>query len=435
MCSFLFTNKKDFEITKVNRFQQKRGPDYTNKICIGDFQYIHNLLSITGDFTSQPLINDNTVLLYNGEIYNYKYFGDYKSDGLSIIDLYKKDGIQSFYLLDGEFAICLHDIEKKEIILCSDTFGTKPMYYGIDDNFFGVSSYPSTLELLNFKNIKKFEPNTIKILDDRNFKIKKEINLYNFDINQNIHSFDSWIESFIKSVEKRVKTPLDILVPLSCGYDSGAICCALNNLNKDYISHTIIGRENETTIKERLEVNKNSKKEITRHLSQDNIKLIQQEFIQNVQPFGYGPNPENITHNGFDDPGALGLYYILKEMKEKYDIKIVISGHGSDEIMSNIQSYGFKTKNPLFFPDDLSDIFPWGNFYYGSQWSYLMKEECVAGSLGIETRYPFLDRVLIQNYINLTPKLKMMNYKSPIHQFFLETKYPFFKGKVGFQIT
>jgi hypothetical protein len=73
--------------------------------------------------------------------------------------------------------------------------------------------------------------------------------------------------------------------------------------------------------------------------------------------------------------------------------------------MSNIQTYGFKTKNPESFPSDISGIFPWGNFYYGSQWSYLMKEECIAGSLGIETRYPFLDRRVVQEYLNLSNDL------------------------------
>jgi hypothetical protein len=35
-----------------------------------------------------------------------------------------------------------------------------------------------------------------------------------------------------------------------------------------------------------------------------------------------------------------------------------------------------------------------------------MKEECIAGSLGIETRYPFIDRKVVQEYLNLSPDLK-----------------------------
>ena len=48
---------------------------------------------MTGDFTKQPFCEDNIVCLYNGEIYNYKEFGDYKSDGLCLIDLYKEHGV------------------------------------------------------------------------------------------------------------------------------------------------------------------------------------------------------------------------------------------------------------------------------------------------------------------------------------------------------
>jgi asparagine synthetase B (glutamine-hydrolysing) len=119
---------------------------------------------------------------------------------------------------------------------------------------------------------------------------------------------------------------------------------------------------------------------------------------------------------------------------DKHETRIVLSGQGSDEIMSNIQTYGFKTQNPGIFNENLSKIFPWGNFYQGSQWSYLMKEECIAGSLGIETRYPFLDRMVVQEYLWLTPDLKNAAYKSPIKSYLDDLKYPYHQQKIGFNI-
>ena len=66
-------------------------------VNISGLTFIHNLLSITGNFTIQPFIENNIICLYNGEIYNY---GDYKSDGECLIPLYKKHGFDFYVLKD-----------------------------------------------------------------------------------------------------------------------------------------------------------------------------------------------------------------------------------------------------------------------------------------------------------------------------------------------
>lgn len=434
MCSFFFTNKKISNIDEVNYFLQRRGPDKTNIFTNEKFTYLHNLLSITGKFSPQPLENNDVILMYNGEIYNYLEFGNYPSDGDSIIDLYLNLGVKSFELLDGEFAICIHDLKRQEIILVTDTFSTKPLFFSVNDGYIGVSSYVSTLEKSNFVNIQKVESNTIIVFDDTTFEIKERKKLYLFDITQNVTSFDSWIENFKNAISKRVNTELDVLVPMSSGHDSGAICSFLNEMNRDYISYTILGNEDRKIISDRLTLNTNKRKEIIESLNQKKLEEISSQFISYVEKFDYGPNPYKKTHNGFDDFGAIGLFHILNEMKSKFGIKIVISGQGSDEIMSNNPNYGFETSNPSIFPEDLKTIFPWGNFFLGSQWSYLMKEECIAGSLGIETRYPFLDRKVVQSYLNLNHNLKNLYYKSPITHYFKSIEYPYHSRKIGFQI-
>ena len=46
-----------------------------------------------------------------------------------------------------------------------------------------------------------------------------------------------------------------MFVCLSSGYDSGAICCALNSIGKQYYTYTIIAKENTKTIKARVKRN------------------------------------------------------------------------------------------------------------------------------------------------------------------------------------
>mgnify|MGYP003666427205 FL=1 len=126
MCSILLTNKTDRGLLqKANAYMKLRGPDHTSVYEAEGLTFIHNLLSITGDFLKQPFIDEEAGLacVYNGEIYNTLEFDkNYKSDGECIIPLYKKYGKDFVKKLDGEYAIILVDFQNKNIILASDTF-------------------------------------------------------------------------------------------------------------------------------------------------------------------------------------------------------------------------------------------------------------------------------------------------------------------------
>ena len=155
MCSFLiFLNKllKNNNLKEVNKLLKLRGPDNTNIVDYENYTFIHNLLHICGDKTIQPFINNNIVCLFNGEIYNYKDFNsEYKSDGECLIDLYLKYGQEFVKKLDGEFAIVLFDFNKEEVIISSDIFATKPLFYSFNDGFI-ISSFKSVISK-NFDTI------------------------------------------------------------------------------------------------------------------------------------------------------------------------------------------------------------------------------------------------------------------------------------------
>ena len=125
MCGFGVTNT--LGISNSNKFCQKRGPDITTFKKINGIEFLHNLLQITGETVTQPIVKDDIVCVFNGEIYNFKSFGDYKSDGLCLIDVYKNVGDDFASHLDGEFAICLVDFKSQKIIIAVDTFSCKPL--------------------------------------------------------------------------------------------------------------------------------------------------------------------------------------------------------------------------------------------------------------------------------------------------------------------
>ena len=69
MCGIYFSNDKK-EI-KINNKFLLRGPDYFNKYNENNFSLSHSLLSLTGEFTPQPIQKNGVSLIFNGQIYNY----------------------------------------------------------------------------------------------------------------------------------------------------------------------------------------------------------------------------------------------------------------------------------------------------------------------------------------------------------------------------
>lgn len=440
MCSFLFTDLdvNDFEYT--NHYMRFRGPDATNSIQVNEYTIAHNILSITGEFTPQPFVDheDEIVCVYNGQIYNYSDFGEYKSDGECIIPTYKKFGERAFITLDGEFAVVLADFKNNLLHLVTDPFATKPLWYGIDGGKIAVASYESAVKSLGIKAT-KLEANTILTLELDSKAHVNSIRTYDFVLHQFSESFDGWIKAFEESVRKRTRGIREkVFIGLSSGYDSGGIACELNKQNIPYKAYTVVGHEDQDVLRKRYEMfNSNS---CGVHL-QDNRWAYKEYINKNVEEFKYRIYSSSSDYNEFntrlqDDNGSCGLSMICDNAR-KEGHKIYLSGSGSDEIFSD---YGFNGEKKFLhsnfgglFPEDLETIFPWASFYGSTMVSYLAKEEYVAGSYGIETRYPYLDKYVVQEFLSLTHTLKNSKYKSVLDEYLTRSNYPFEKNiKRGF---
>lgn len=56
-----------------------------------------------------------------------------------------------------------------------------------------------------------------------------------------------------------------------------------------------------------------------------------------------------------------------------------------------------------------------------------MKEEHTAGAYGIEGRYPFLDKYVVQEFLWITSELKNSLYKAPIDNYLSSNNFPYEK--------
>lgn len=437
MCSILITNKLfDHKFFDVNRLLKLRGPDYTGFYSRENIYFVHNLLSISGKFTPQPFVDNNIVAVFNGEIYNAD---GYDSDGQCLIPRYLMHGDSFSSQLDGEFAVCIADFDRQCIILSTDIFGSKPLWLATNGSEFGISTYRSPLELLDFVDIRRLKPNTIVRLDLRDLSISNVGSVYEFDLNQHKTTFNDWILAFENSIRKRTyNLREELFIGLSSGYDSGAIACELDRQNVNYHSYTIIGREPQNVIDKRIRKNY-SLITATPELFDRAHKYIQ----QNVEPFRYTISSSSSDYNERyldlrDDSGSNGLSIICDKARANGK-KIYLSGMGADEIFSD---YGFNGQKIYphsnfggKFPEDLSTIFPWNSFYGSSMESYLTKEEYVAGAYGIETRYPFLDRAVVQEFLWIKTELKNSAYKSVLDNYLKLNNYPYIQNqKIGFSV-
>ncbi len=434
MCSFGVTNS-DIDIHKSNIISKNRGPDETTSITYNKIQFLHNLLHLTGKKTTQPFIKNDIYMVFNGEIYNYTDFGNYSSDGEVLIDLYLQHGVEFTKLLDGEFALCLIDFSLNTIVISNDIFACKPLWYEFQDNKFYVGSYNTQLLLSGFNNGTKLKANTTKIFNLTTYELINEFSNHVFDIKQYKTSYDDWIISFKKSIQKRVNnTQYGIFLGLSSGFDSGAIACELLNQKKDFTTYTILGKENNDIINKRLQLISDS---YSYNISSNEKEEIRQNLIDYCEDFEYFNKFKNKNYTIKTDKASIGLSYICRQAVND-NKRIYLSGQGADEIISD---YGFNgTKfygHSEFggkFPEDLETIFPWYSFYEGTQLQYLNKEEYIAGHHGIEARYPFLDKELVQEFLWLSCKLKNSKYKSVINEYLTRNNFPFINEKIGFNI-
>lgn len=442
MCSFLVTNKKITSVDQINKILSLRGPDDTSIHEEKNFTFLHNLLSITGEFKKQPFLDDGIVAIYNGEIYNSDDYGTFTSDGECLIPCYKKYGETFCSHLDGEFAICLIDFNKNILIFSSDIFKTKPLFYSINEKNIGIASYSDPLYKLGFLNILKLKPNTTYVLDLNTFDLKQNT-LHTFDCsNQNKKSFDDWNIAFSESISKRVKnTNKKIFIGLSSGYDSGVICCELLNQNANFKSFSVLGTEDHEVLDKRIQILLQKQKPFQLLYKNDPELDKAVEYIKkNTEEFKYTICSSSSYYNEFDlsltDDNGSKYFSLICQNAKKEDYKVVLSGQGPDEIYSDYGFNGQKIYNHSnfggLFPKNLCSIFPWNSFFGSSMESYIAKEEYVGGSYGMEIRYPFLDKKLVQEFLWLDVDLKNKEYKAPLKQYLDQNNYPYFVGKKGF---
>jgi asparagine synthetase B (glutamine-hydrolysing) len=441
MCGIIVSNKIIQNLDDIDKKLKKRGPDNRNIFEKNGVIFIHYLLHITGDFKIQPFINENIVCLFNGEIYNYKellgtsYLNN-MSDGECLIPLYKKYGNDFIKFLDGEYSIVLFDFSNNTLIISSDIFRTKPLYYHISSENIIISSYLSVCKSINSNlNYTLISPNQTIIFNLNDFS-NTSYTIYNWNLDQYKNNLNDWEIAFENAVLKRYS--LKPIVSMSSGLDSGSIVSCLLKYNKDFLALTINQNEDCEIIRQRINIlgEKGYIVPYNTFLKQSNISYLR-EFCEDFRHTWKKSEELNILDIGAY-PGKIEIFKNANNIYAKNNLpipRILLNGNGGDEIMGISPIYDkVNSGNPFYFPDNLSEIFPWNNFYNGSMYNYVMSDEFVSGSFSYESRYPFLDKDLVQEFLWLKPEIKNLQYKYPLIWYLNKHNFPYCTKKMGFNV-
>lgn len=431
MCSFLITSKttKKEELLIANKFQKFRGPDATNVISINNVTFLHNLLSITGEFTLQPFQQEDVVCIYNGEIYNYLHiFPEALSDGESLIEAYKRFGKSFLKHLDGEFAVVLWDFKNQTIVFGLDTFGCKPMFYSLEDGCH-FASYRSALESLDIKQIRQVEGNEWFEYNIKTKQLQKH-SVTAFETNKEYKdSFEDWNVAFEESIKKRAISSKPVMMGVSEGYDSGCISCSLvaNNIDFKMYSVNVLNPPSNILLwrhgitEKSLPVIENIQTRVPNIVHKqfidpnlmDHIKICSQIYNK-CEPYQYtyyDHNSNSLTTKICRDTyGFLGAGLVLNLARQE-GYRICLSGLAGDIIGDpniNRKIEQFSNLNHVVDFDD--------NNVYSCEYC--------CGVHGIEIRYPFLDLKLWQETLWLDKNL-YTKWKQPQRQYMLKHQFPF----------
>ena len=305
MCSFLAANQLIANLTFVNFFLQPRGPDATTHMRLHGFDFVHNLLHMTGERRPQPFVSSDglIVALFNGEIYNWHQLSQeaqgrglsaFQSDGEAILPTYAVTG-ESFPLaLRGEFAIAIFDFESDKVVFATDAFGTKPLWYALNrKNKLAVSSYKSGLVRLGFRSeeIHMVGPNRVLTISLKSFSITKQTAAFEFDLRQFKTSTEDFINAFNEAVRLRTQdlepTGRPLFVGLSSGFDSGAIHASLHHNSVRHHAFALLAEEMPQMLHDRAMFAKSTSEVSVVLMNDQDFDLERQWLSERAEPFSY----------------------------------------------------------------------------------------------------------------------------------------------------
>ncbi|MEQ8194341.1 MAG: asparagine synthase (glutamine-hydrolyzing) [Rhodospirillales bacterium] len=370
-------------LTRMAGLQIHRGPDERNTWIDerGRVGFAHTRLSIL-DLSPggrQPMRHPSgdTVLCFNGEIYNYRELAarlreegvelTSQSDTEVLLAAYRAWGDACLNELNGMFAFALYDAARRRLVCARDRFGEKPFLFSAQRDFFAFASeYKALLALSEisdrpdiaramkfmvwnangldderqtvFPDIRQLLPGERLILDTES--LEADIGRYwtltpatgapPADLPEAAAQFRDLLAD---SVQLRLRSDVPVGSCLSGGLDSGSIVClARRHLGADAPYHTFSGRFPGTNADEGPYIDEVAS---ANHTITHTIEPSPRELVDELAAF--------LWHNELpvSSSSQYAQWCVFRKAREE-GIIVLLDGQGGDELLGGYEQY-FRT--------------------------------------------------------------------------------------------
>ncbi|REG91487.1 asparagine synthase (glutamine-hydrolyzing) [Algoriphagus antarcticus] len=353
-----------------------RGPDdegtYLDEVDQYQLGLGHKRLSILdlSPLGHQPMKYENLVIVYNGEVYNFKeirqeleslgYDFQSQSDTEVILKSYHCWGDEMVLKLNGMFAIIMFDKDKQELTLFRDRAGVKPLYWFFKDGLFlfgselkSLCTHPRFERKLNFKALSLFlqfgyvpQPlsiyqNTHKLFSGHFLKL--DLSTATIREEKYWEVFSAYVSEKSTKKESEILEDLDTLISSACnyrmvsdvpvgvflsgGYDSSLVTAMVQKESSQKIKTFTIGFEEEK-FNEAIYA-----KQVADHLGTDHHEYLcsQQEALNLIQEL------PDIWDEPFADSSGIPTYLVSKLARNQ--VVVSLSADGGDELFGGYEKY------------------------------------------------------------------------------------------------
>ncbi len=353
--------EKDNIIREMSKKIIHRGPNsegyFTDDLVAFGFRRL-SIIDLEGG--SQPIFNDNndTVIIFNGEIYNYlelkkelskKYKFKTKTDTEVILRGYEEYGVNIVKKLRGMFSFAIYDMKKKQVFGARDHFGIKPYYYTNQNGTFMFSSeiksflgHPNFKKELNEKALRPYLTFQFSGLNETFFKGVYKLKPGHYYTYKNgkmniVEYYDTKYETTDKTEEeyvKQIKEVMEDSVKKHRISDVTVGAFLSGGVDSSYIVKTLMPTKTFSVGFERKNFDETQlAKDLSGMLEIENeSKLITaDEFFDSLEDVMYHSDEPHANAS------AVPLYFLSKMAVQ--DVTVVLSGEGADELFAGYETY------------------------------------------------------------------------------------------------
>lgn len=346
-----------------------RGPDQADYYVDDDIALGFRRLSIIDlEGGSQPIRNedDSKVLVFNGEIYNYRELREQlihsghtfktRTDSEVLLHGYEEWGAGLLDRLRGMYAFVIWDSKAKKLFGARDIFGIKPFYYyhNGSDFFFGSEiksflSHPSFVKELDESKLpdwlcyeylpmrETFFKHVFKLLNGEYMEYENgQLTIHKYyDVADKFRAdpsptMEEWEDritrEFTESVAVHRISDVEVGCFLSSGVDSSYVVREVSKVTNSVKTFSVGYAEEQYSELPYAQ-------EFSRHIGVENIsnKVSAQEY------FDYAGLIQYYMDEPLPNPSEVPLFFLAKNAA-KY-VKVVLSGEGADELFGGYPMY------------------------------------------------------------------------------------------------